>query len=314
VEGIGRIDWQINNNYKFFYRFSYDQNHSVLAIIPNSFQPFGNVNHTPVHAIGLDFNTGPTRTAFASATPNSAMESWTQLREPASSIRSLGIELAIGSDPDCLTSGADSFCSGPSFLAPQQTYQSDHQIKYDGSRALGAHIIATAADLTTFSAEDLPASWRWPRRSAAPLDSTTQIATAAAGLALSRWRSQSAELSRTSVSLGNGQGYDSEIPAFGFPAGGSGPDNRISLYVGDAWKLKPNFTLTYGLRYVRDSGRTDSDLGPISALNQFDNQYYSGLGNRVHQPNLNFAPQLWLGLGSFQERQDGISRRRWPFL
>ena len=28
------------------------------AIIPNSFQPFANVNHTPVHAMGLDFNTG----------------------------------------------------------------------------------------------------------------------------------------------------------------------------------------------------------------------------------------------------------------
>ena len=37
VEGVGRIDWQINERYKFFYRFSYDQNHSVLAIIPNSF-------------------------------------------------------------------------------------------------------------------------------------------------------------------------------------------------------------------------------------------------------------------------------------
>ena len=94
------------------------------------------------------------------------------------------------------------------------------------------------------------------------------------------------------MSLGNGQGYDSEIPAFGFPAGGSGPDNRISMYIGDAWKLRPNFTLTYGLRYVRDSGRTDSDLAAIPALEQFDNQYYSSLGNRVRQPNLNFAPQV----------------------
>jgi hypothetical protein len=51
-------------------------------------------------------------------------------------------------------------------------------------------------------------------------------------------------------------------------------------------------TLTYGLRYVRDTWRTDSDIGPIAALYQFDNQFYSGLGNRVHQPNLNFAPQL----------------------
>ena len=52
--------------------------------------------------------------------------------------------------------------------------------------------------------------------------------------------------------------------------------------------MKPNLTLTYGLRYMRDTWRTDSDLGPIAALNQFG----PGLGNRVHQPNLNFAPQL----------------------
>ena len=34
AETLGRLDWQITNNYKLFYRFSYDQNHSVLAIIP----------------------------------------------------------------------------------------------------------------------------------------------------------------------------------------------------------------------------------------------------------------------------------------
>jgi hypothetical protein len=54
--------------------------------------------------------------------------------------------------------------------------------------------------------------------------------------------------------------------------------------------------LTMGLRYVRDTGRTDSDLGPISAVDQFNyaDQYftYRGLGNRVRQPNTNFAPQL----------------------
>ena len=48
TEVIGKLDWQINNNYKAFFRFSYDQNHSVLAIIPNSFQPFGNVRPTPI--------------------------------------------------------------------------------------------------------------------------------------------------------------------------------------------------------------------------------------------------------------------------
>ena len=62
------------------------------------------------------------------------------------------------------------------------------------------------------------------------------------------------------VTLGNGQGFSSELPAFGLPGGGLGPDNRLSFYFGDSWRLKPNLTLTYGLRYVRDTGRTDSDL------------------------------------------------------
>ena len=52
--------------------------------------------------------------------------------------------------------------------------------------------------------------------------------------------------------------------------------------------MKRNLTLTYGLRYVRDTGRTDSDLAAIPVLNQFG----AGLGNRVNQPNLNFAPQV----------------------
>jgi hypothetical protein len=96
--------------------------------------------------------------------------------------------------------------------------------------------------------------------------------------------------------LGNGQGFSSEKAAFGLPGGGLGPDNRISWYIGDSWKIRPTFTLTLGVRYVRDTGRTDSDIGPIAALNQFNlsNQFftYRGLGNRVRQPNLNFAPQV----------------------
>ena len=90
------------------------------------------------------------------------------------------------------------------------------------------------------------------------------------------------------VTLANGQGFSSLKPAFGFPGGGLGPDNRFSAYVGDSWKLKPNLTVTYGLRYVRDTGRTDSDTGPLPFLNQFG----PGLGDQASNPNLNFAPQL----------------------
>jgi hypothetical protein len=67
-----------------------------------------------------------------------------------------------------------------------------------------------------------------------------------------------------------------------------GPDNRIEWYLGDNWKFKPNLTLTYGVRYLHDTGRTDSDLGPLPILNQAG----PGLGNAVKNPALNFGPQF----------------------
>jgi hypothetical protein len=289
-EAVSRLDWQISNNYKFFYRFSFDENKSVLAIIPNSFQPFANVNHTPDHAFGLDFNTGSFthsirfgymkfRNAIVDATFG------TGIFDPLPNL-----ELAIGGDPDCLTAGLDDFCSGPSFLAPQQTYQSNRQIKYDGSKALGAHILRYGGGFNHIFGGGF-ASFL----SLAPAVGAGISDCAAACLALPGGAANPLNYPVSTLQLGNGQGFDSEIPAFGFPAGGSGPDNRISFYFGDAWKFKSNLTITYGLRYVRDSGRTDSDLGSIPSLSQnFDNQYYSNLGNRVHQPNLNFAPQLGL--------------------
>lgn len=52
-------------------------------------------------------------------------------------------------------------------------------------------------------------------------------------------------------------------PALGLKAGGMGSDNRISPSVGDSWKIRSNLTLTLTcvVRYVRDLGRTDGDLG-----------------------------------------------------
>jgi len=196
-----------------------------------------------------------------------------------------GIELAIGGDPNCLTAGLDDFCSGPNFLAPQATVQSDHQIKYDASVAFKSHIFRFGVGYNHIQGGGFAEFLGLAPAVGSP--STATPANVFPGGA-----SNPLNYPVTNVNLGNGQGFSSEKAAFGFPGGGLGPDNRFSWYIGDSWKIKRNFTLTAGLRYVRDTGRTDSDLGPLPVLDQFNNQFYSGLGNRVSQPNQNFAPQL----------------------
>ena len=286
TETIGRLDWQVNR-FKIFYRFNYDQNKSVLPFIPNSFQPFANVDHARGHLVGVDFNSGTFThsirfgyTKFENGIKDAVTGS--SIFDPAP-----GIELAIGADPNCLTAGLDVFCSGPNFLAPQATMQSNHQIKYDGSKPFKNHIFRFGAGFNHIHgggfAEFL---------AVAPAVGAPTSSCGATCLALPGGAGMPTNYPVISVNLGNGQGFSSELPAFGLPGGGLGPDNRFSWYFGDSWKVKPNLTITAGVRYVRDTGRTDSDLPPISALDQFNNQFYSGLGNRVNQPNHNFAPQF----------------------
>ena len=284
TETIGRVDWQANR-YKVFYRFTYDQNKSVLPFIPNSFQPFANVDHARDHVVGVDFNFGSLTnsvrfgyTKFENGIKDAVAGS--SIFDPAP-----GIELAIGGDPFCLTAGADPFCSGINFLAPQATMQSDHQIKYDGSKLYKNHIIRFGAGYNHIYGGGFAKFLGLAPAVNAPANATPLNVFPGGA-------SNPLNYPVDNVTLGNGQGFFSVKSAFGLPGGGVGPDDRFSWYIGDSWKFRPNLTVTAGLRYVRDTGRTDSDLGPLPALNQFNNQFYSGLGNRINQPNLNFAPQL----------------------
>jgi hypothetical protein len=293
TEVDGRLDYQISR-FKVFYRFVFDQNKSVLPFIPNSFQPFSNVDHARDHVVGVDFNTGSFThsirfgyTKFQNGIQDAVTGS--SIFDPAP-----GIELAIGGDSNCLTAGLDQFCSGPNFLAPQATMQSDHQLKYDATKAYKSHVFRFGAAYNHLHgggfAEFLGLA---PAVGSPSLQTGQNLPCVTAGnCPFAGGNGNPLNYPADNVTFGNGQGFSSEKPAFGFPGGGLGPDNRIAFYFGDAWKIKPNFTLTYGLRYVRDTGRTDSDIPPIAALNQFNNQFYKNLGARVNQPNNNFAPQV----------------------
>src|SRR5579862_1586392 len=264
TETIGRLDYQASK-YKVFYRFTFNQNRSVLPFIPNSFQPFANADHARDHVVGLDFNTGSLTnsirfgyTKFQNGIKDAV--TGTSIFDPAP-----GIELAIGGDPFCLTAGLDPFCSGINFLAPQITVQSDHQIKYDGSKLYKNHIFRFGVGYNHIHGGGLAAFLALaPAVNSPALSAGASLPCVTAGnCPFAGGNNNPLNYPADSVTFGNGIGFSSSEPAFGFPAGGLGPDDRFSWYIGDAWKARPNLTITAGLRYVRDTGRSDSGLGPL---------------------------------------------------
>jgi hypothetical protein len=277
-EFLGRLDWQISPNYHAFYRFTYEQNNSVKAFVPNTFTPFLNASNTPSHIGGLDFTTG----SFTHSIRAGYMKFRNGIGDSVigSNIFNPGgdVAIAIGGDPFCLTGGLDSFCSGANFLAPQKTFQSNKQFKYDGTKSFSSHVLRYGFGVNRINGGGFAA---FVATAPIAFSGGTVVGTFAGGAA------NPLNYSLDRLTLGNGQGFSTEKPAFGFPGGGQ-QDTRFQWYIGDSWKVRSNVTLTYGLRYARDTGRADSDLGPIPALDAFG----PGLGNRVNQPNTNFAPQV----------------------
>ena len=273
---LGKLDYQLGKNAHAFYRFTYFK--SVLgANFGYGYSLYDTSNITRDHVIGLDFSTG----TFTHAIRFSYLKFQNQIQDAVigSSLpfNNLGMEIFMGNT---------GLIAGPNLLAPQSTPQSNHQIRYDGSKPLGSHILRFGLSYNHIQGGGF-ASFFKNAPLVEPNTDSGEIAAAASG-PFPGGSSNPLNYPADFILMGNGLGFSTSKPSFQFPAGGLGPDNRILTYLGDSWKIKPNFTLTYGLRYQRDTGRTDSDFQAIPGLNQL----FPGLGNKVRQPNTNLAPQV----------------------
>ena len=284
---LAKADYNLGHNARAFYKYTY-----YAASLPASFglglSVYDTKNYTRNHTVGLDFNTG----TFTHSVRFSYLKFQNGIVD--------GLTAGLPNPGVLLSSGL--FFIGPSLLAPQATPQANREIKYDGSKTLRSHTIrygfsfnhiqgggfanfyglaprvswTTGASQMAFAADSCDPNFGTPSQSTTPMPCFAGGASNPLNYPVNRLR------------VGNGQGFNTEKAAFGLPAGGLGPDNRLGIYLGDSWKIKSNFTVNVGLRYDRDTGRTDSDLPAIPEINA----EFPGWGNRVQQANLNLAPQL----------------------
>jgi Carboxypeptidase regulatory-like domain/TonB dependent receptor-like, beta-barrel len=273
---MARLDWQATKNLRLFYRFNYFNSDAAATFFSSSLQVYKNKNYTRTHVAGADFNTGEfthsirfSNMKFENGIADAVLGSGLPLAN-------LGINLSVNNGPQ----------TGPNLLAPQATLQLNRQIKYDGGRPIGKHFLRYGVNYNYIEVGGFASFFKLApevETNLAPGDAQIAANGPFAGGA-SNPLNYPVEI----VIMGNGQGYSSEKPALGYPAGRLGPDNRFAFYVGDTWKILKNLTLNYGVRYVHDTGRTDSDLPAFPELNAL----IPGTGGRVNNPAHNFAPQL----------------------
>jgi len=290
---LGRVDYQLGHGVRFFYRFSYFKN-LLLATSGAGYSLYDTKNNTRDHVLGVDFRTG----SFIHTIRFSYLKFENQIVDATAGnsalpLNNLGAQIVMGST---------GFVAGPNFLAPQTTAQSNHELKYDGSKVASSHVLRYGVSFNHIQGMVFAPLLNYGPQIVSTV-SASEVA-AATGGPFPGGASNPLNYPADSITITNGLGYFTRAPALGFPAGCLGPDNRLLAYLGDSWKIKPNLNLTYGLRWVRDTGRTDSQYAGFPELNAL--LPGQGLGNRVAQPNLNFAPQIGLAWDPWKNGKTAI--------
>jgi transposase-like protein len=130
TDALGRADYQVKGAH-IFYRYSYYQS-SLLAAAGQGFQVYDTKNITRSQVVGADFNSG----TFTHALRFEYLKFGNQIVDETKGsnlpLAKLGLELFMN---------GSGLATGANFLAPQTTSQSNHQLKYDGTKTIHSHII-----------------------------------------------------------------------------------------------------------------------------------------------------------------------------
>ena len=310
----GRLDYHAPHDINLFARAVYSVNADDATFGYSPYGIYQNRDNVPGLVGGADFTTGRFTHSvrvgyekFHNVLGDGTAGLGNSIYNPSNI---LGVPVSIDSPVFGL---APALNSGPNFLAPQGTFQSDKQVRYDGTWTKGAHTFKFGGELNriigggfaeffgtslsvglTTSIPDVDANGN--PACADVLDSGPCLGDPLKGYIAAGYL------------MGNGNGLFTEKPAFGLPGGGEF-SWRFAAYFGDTWKARPGLTISAGIRWSVDTDRANQDLpsptcGEVDPSLQWSgcssansssylfDQYQKGLGGSVHQPYGNVGPQL----------------------
>ncbi len=286
-EGLFRLDWQVTDRLRLFGRFTHDSNDAATGFggAATCCAPFVNDNNTNVIAIGADATTGQMTHSFRygrTSFDNQIVPATLGLPE---FFASNGVPVSIA------LNGRRELFTGPNRLAPQMTFQTDDQWKYDLTYTRGSHTIRSGAEVK-YTRVNLFASFFGvgPEvRGSFSQDIREQI------IARGDDPLDPLQYPISFIIFGNGQGSFTEIANNERSMGGIN-NTRYAWYVGDSWRARPNLTINYGVRYELDTGQVNDDLPGARDL-----EFLVGRGQSrpTRSDHNNFGPQLGIAWDPF---------------
>ena len=261
----GRVDYNGPLGGHYFVRGNYNFN-GAIGNSGRNFQLFTNRDNTYGVATGADFTKGRMTHSF-----RGSYEKFHNFIGDATAGNS-----SVYNPIPALTIyyAAQSIWTGPNPNAPQGTFQSDKQGRYDGTFVLGKHTFKFGGSVNRIQSAAFAAFYGLAPRAtltdATLLDGTVANATAQNPLKLGCKGVVGAApcpgdlingYNTSATVFGNNQGFGTLETGFGLP-GGAGRAWRGAAYIGDSFKVTPNFTVNAGLRWSVDTNRENNDLDP----------------------------------------------------
>jgi hypothetical protein len=294
-----RLDYQGPWNVHYFVRAAYDVN-SADSNFGDLYSLYTSRNNTPAIVGGADFVTGNFTHSF-----RLGYEKFHNLLvDGTGGQSSIYNPTTILNTPVTLIDDTDAFYAGPNFLAPQGTYQSDKQFRYDGTWTKGANTVKFGGSFNRILGGGFAAFYGPSLYT--EFGPTTVLANCGGVSGAAPCPGDPLNgYSASQFVLGNGNGFFTEKPEFGLSGGGEF-DWRSAAYVADSWRITPSFTAQAGVRWSVDTDRANQDLptplcSSVTAGLQFPgctgdtplfDQYEPGLGKKTRQPYGDFGPQL----------------------